>query len=211
MSPSVTRKKTQGNRAERRDQIRHTLLTAVEQLLEEGESFTELSVERLVSRAEISRSTFYVYFEDKGDLLSAWLSEIITELTAAAKSWWNLPDDATRDDLRAALAEIVNTYRPHTTLMAAVYDAAAYEPVLRAEVEAMMSSNIAGLRRHMREGQKNGSINPELRPEDTAPWLQWMAERGFHQLIRGAGDAEVERLTDSYADIIWFVLYAPAR
>jgi len=84
VSPSVTRKKTQGSRAERRDQIRHALLDAVEQLLEEGESFTELSVERLVSRAQISRSTFYVYFEDKGDLLSAWLTEIISELTAAA-------------------------------------------------------------------------------------------------------------------------------
>lgn len=43
--PSVTRK-TQSARAERRDQIRSRLLTAVESLLAEGESFTELPVGR---------------------------------------------------------------------------------------------------------------------------------------------------------------------
>src|SRR5690348_2451424 len=186
---SVTRKKNPGSRAERRDQIRTSLLAAVEEMLEEGEGFTEISVERLVSRAEMSRSTFYVYFEDKGDLLAAWLTGIISELTAAAKGWWNLPDNAGRADLREALSEIVYTYRPHTTLMAAVYDAAAYEPAVREEVEAMMSSNIAGLRRHIRQGQKAGSINKDLRAEETAPWLQWMAERGLHQMVRGAGDA----------------------
>ena len=208
---SVTRKKSQSSRSQRRDEIRATLLTAVEELLEEGESFTELSVERLVSRADLSRSTFYVYFEDKGDLLGAWVSEIIEQLKAAAKSWWELPPKPTRKQLRAALAEIVETYKPHTTLMAAVYDAAAYEPTLRAEVEAMMASNIGGLRRHIKEGQKNGSIHADLQPDQTAAWLQWMAERGLHQLVRMASGAELEKLIDAYTDIVWYSLYAPVK
>src|SRR4051794_34010288 len=66
--PSVTRK-SQSSRAERRDNIRRRLLAVLENLLDKGENFTEVSVERLVSEAGISRSTFYVYFEDKGDLL----------------------------------------------------------------------------------------------------------------------------------------------
>jgi len=209
--PSVTRKKSQSSRAERRDQIRATLLTAVEGLLEEGESFTELSVERLVARAGLSRSTFYVYFEDKGDLLKAWVSEIVEQLTDAAKDWWELPENPSRADLRAALAKIVDTYKPHTTLMAAVYDAAAYEPTLRAEVEAMMAANIAGLRKHIREGQKNGSIHKDLQPDQTAAWLQWMAERGLHQLVRSAKGGELEKLVDAYTDIVWYALYAPTR
>ena len=208
---SVTRKKTPGGRAERRDQIRMALLTAVEELLDEGEGFTEISVERLVQRADMSRSTFYVYFEDKGDLLAAWLSDIVDQLSEAAKTWWSLPAGATRQDLRAALAEIVATYRPHTTLMAAVYDAAAYEPGLREEVDRMMAGNIAGLRKHIRDGQAGGSIHEDLLPSETAEWLQWMAERGLHQLIRGASDAEVERLVDSWTAILWYALYSPVR
>src|SRR5438093_12713692 len=125
--PSVTRK-SHGSRAARRDEIRNRLLEVVERLLEEGESYTEISVERLVGEAKMSRSTFYVYFEDKGDLLRAWFGEITAEIEDAARDWWALDGDATRDDLRQALSKSVMTYRPHTTLMAAVYDAAAYDP-----------------------------------------------------------------------------------
>src|SRR5882724_12410734 len=106
--PSVTRK-TQASRAERRDLIKARLLAAVESLLAEGESFTELSVERLVSLAGVSRSTFYVYFEDKGELIRAWLTEIISELDVAAQEWWSLgtggePNSTVSwKDLRAAL------------------------------------------------------------------------------------------------------------
>jgi len=208
--PSVTRK-SQSSRAARRDEIRNRLLGVVERLLEDGESYTELSVERLVGEAKMSRSTFYVYFEDKGDLLSAWFGEITEEIENAARDWWALDADATRDDLRAALSKIVKTYKPHTTLMAAVYDAAAYDPGVRELVEGMMNWNVAGLRNHIRAGQKAGFIDPDLLPQQTAAWLQWMAERGLHQLVRNATPAEVERLIDAYTSIVWNTLYAPAR
>jgi AcrR family transcriptional regulator len=208
--PSVTRK-TQSSRAARRDEIRARLLEVVERLLDEGESFTEISVERMVSEAKMSRSTFYVYFEDKGDLLQAWFGEITSELENAAREWWSLGPSATRPDLRNALEHIVKSYRPHTTLMAAVYDAAAYDAGVRQLVTAMMDDNIAGLRKHIRIGQKAGSIDPDLPADQTAGWLTWMAERGLHQLVRTASDAEVERLIDAYTSIVWNTLYAPVH
>src|SRR5271157_5870474 len=96
--PSVTRK-SKSTRAQRRDEARARLLQVVEDMLDEGESFTELSVERIVQAAGMSRSTFYVYFEDKGDLLRAWFSEINEELVAAAAYWWKIDGDSTRDDV----------------------------------------------------------------------------------------------------------------
>lgn len=208
--PSVTRK-TQTGRAERRDQIRTRLLASVEQLLADGENFTELSVERLVSLAGVSRSTFYVYFEDKGELIRAWLTDIISELDVAARAWWSLGADATWDDLRAALGRVVAVYRPHTTLMAAAFDAAAYDAGVREQVEAMMQRNIAGLRKHMRTGQAAGFVDERLPTAQTAAWLTWMAERGLHQLVRDASEAELEELVDAYTHIVWNTLYAGAR
>jgi AcrR family transcriptional regulator len=210
--PSVTRR-SHGNRAQRREDVRRRLLTVVEDLLNGGESYAEISVERLVSEAKLSRSTFYVYFEDKGDLLRAWFAQVVEELEDAASGWWKLDETATREDLRAALAQIVQTYRPHTTLMSALYDMAAYDATVREEVTAMMSSNIAGLKRHIVRAQKGGWINPELLPAETAEWLTWMAERGQHQMIHGADDAEVEKLIDAYTDVVWNSLYAfaPSR
>jgi AcrR family transcriptional regulator len=210
--PSVTRK-SHGNRAKRRDDVRRRLLAVVEELLTAGESYAEISVERLVSEAKLSRSTFYVYFEDKGDLLRAWFEQVIEELDAAAGAWWKLDGTATPADLRAALAQIVNTYRPHTTLMAALYDMSSYDSTVREEVATMMSRNSGGLRRHIQRGQKQGWIDPDLLPAETAAWLTWMAERGQHQMVRLADDAEVEKLIDAYADVVWNSLYAfaPAR
>ena len=86
---SVTRKSPSG-RAARRDELRGRLLDVVERLLGEGETFTEISVERMVAEAGIARSTFYVYFEDKGDLLEAWFGDITAELRTAAADWWRL-------------------------------------------------------------------------------------------------------------------------
>ncbi|MGE4425415.1 MAG: TetR/AcrR family transcriptional regulator [Solirubrobacteraceae bacterium] len=207
--PSVTRKR-QGSRAERRDEMRSRLLAVVERLLDEGESFTEISVERLVSEAGISRSTFYVYFEDKGDLLSAWFGDITAEIATAAGAWWQLGPDVTRDAVHAALDRVVRAYRPHTTLMAAMYDTASYDAGVRELTDDMMAGNVGGLRKHIRTGQKQGFITAGLHPEETAGWLTWMAERGFHRLVRTASDGEVDRLIDAYTDIVWFTLYAPA-
>lgn len=208
--PSVTRR-SHSSRAQRREEIRDRLLAVVERLLSEGENYTEISVERLVTDARLSRSTFYVYFEDKGDLLRAWFGEIEAEIAAAARDWWGLAGTSSREDLRAALSAVVKTYQPHTTLMAAMYDAAAYDLAVRGLVGAMMDRNIAGLRKHIRAGQREGFIDPELPAQQTAAWLTWMAERGLHQLVRGAPDAELERLIDAYTGIVWNTLYAPAR
>ena len=191
--------------------MRRSLLDAIEKLVADGESFAELSVERLVKEAGVSRSTFYVYFQDKGDLLSAWFADIIAELADVASEWWSIDASATRDDLHGALDQVVRRYQPHTTLMAAVYDTASYDPSVQELVDDMMGSNIAGLRKHIRVGQAEGFIDPDLAPVETAAWLTWMAERGFHQLVRDASPAAVKRLIDAYVGIVWNTLYAPTR
>jgi AcrR family transcriptional regulator len=207
--PSITRKAA-GTRAQRRDEIRLKMLSAVEEMLTEGETFTELSVERLVARAGVARSTFYVYFEDKGELLRAWLDDISGELDAIAKRWWSLDADAQREDLHEALGAIVATYRPHTALMAAAFDAAAYDLAVRESVMELIGHNSAGLRKHIRTGQRDGFIDPNLPANEVALWLTWMAERGLHQLVRGADDATFAKVLEGYTAIIWNTLYATA-
>jgi AcrR family transcriptional regulator len=204
---SVTRK-SQGGRGRRREDIRDRLLAAVETLLDEGQTYAEISVERLVQEAGISRSTFYVYFEDKGELLRAWFAQIREELKGAARDWWAIADDVQRDDVHAALAKIVETYQPHTPLMAAVFDAASYDGAVREEVEAMMATNTASLRKHIRDGQRGGWIASNLPADETAGWLTWMAERGFHLMLQTADRDEAKALVEAYTDVIWNALYA---
>src|SRR6184192_1954998 len=119
---SVTRR-PHSDRAARRGEIARRLLVAVEKLLADGENFTEVSVERLVGEAGVSRSTFYVYFEDKGDLLKVLTEDVMTEVIDAARGWWELPREADRADVETAMRVIAAAYRGHVTLMAAVVEA----------------------------------------------------------------------------------------
>jgi AcrR family transcriptional regulator len=208
--PSVTRR-AQNRRAARRDEIRQHLLEAVERLVSDGQGFTELSVERLATEAGVSRSTFYVYFDDKAALLTAWLAEVIEEVTEAAQGWWALPGTAGRGEVRCALSDVMRTYRPHTVLMGAVLDASGYDPGVRADFDRFMADNIAALRAHIVSGQATGAVDPGLHPLETASWLTWMAERGLHVMVAAADEDELERLITAYADIIWNTLYAPVR
>lgn len=57
--PTVTRRAKQ-SRAERREAIGNRLFAIVERLLAEGSTFSEISVEQLITEADIARSTFYV-------------------------------------------------------------------------------------------------------------------------------------------------------
>lgn len=208
--PSVTRK-SHTARAERRDELRRELLEAVERLIGAGESFTEISVEQLVAEVGISRTTFYVYFADKGEVLAAWFAEIAGELSEVLSAWWELDADSSREDLRGAIEHAMRVYRPHAALMAAAFDTASYDPAVRELTEAFIDGYIASMREHIRKGQQAGFVDPALPADDVAVWLIWMAERGFHVILIDASGAEVARLLDAYAAIAWNTLYAPAR
>ncbi len=203
---SVTRK-PQPRRAQRREQIVEQLLVAVERLLDEGESFTELSVERLVTEAGISRSTFYVYFEDKGDLLLALTEDVVRRLVDAAAAWWSLPPDASKDDLAAALRGVIDAYTPHQLLWGAVVDASSYDLRVRERFGQVVDAAAVAVAKHIRAGQKSGTVRADLDPKRTGGWLTWMAERGLHQLIRGATPAEIDKLCRAQTDIVWYTLY----
>jgi hypothetical protein len=97
--------------------------------------------------------------------------------------------------------------------MRELYAAAAYDPVLREQVDTVTSRNINGLRRHIVAGQRDGWVCPELPAEETAGWLMCMAARGQHKLVAEASEADAEQQITGLADIVWYTLYAfaPAR
>src|SRR5271163_5070712 len=125
--PSVTRK-PQANREQRREQLERRLLDATERLMSEGASFTEISVDRLSTEAGISRASFYIYFEDKGHLLRRLAGQVFGELATSAERWWGAAWQRNPDDVRAAMAGIVEIYRRHQAVLVALNEMAAYDP-----------------------------------------------------------------------------------
>jgi AcrR family transcriptional regulator len=206
--PSVTRRQT-ASREERRGQILEKLVAATLPLLEEGNRFTELSVERIVQEAGISRTTFYVYFEDKGDLLISLGEGVMDAVNEAASGWWSLPPSATREQVYDALREVIGVYAANGRIMQAVVEVAAYDDRVRRSFGQSLDESRKGLRKHIERGLADGSIRPGIDPQRTTDWLLWMSERGFYQMVRPAAarPPELDRLAESLTTVVWSTLY----
>jgi TetR/AcrR family transcriptional regulator, ethionamide resistance regulator len=195
----------------RRDELRAQVLSIVEKQLRSGATYADINVASVVAEAGISRSTFYAYFVDKTTLLRTWYAEFTQVILDAAQTWWSLDGTATIQDMRAALERIMDAYRAHPELMAATHEAIGTDHGVREVVDDAMRRYIDGLRAHIETGQAGGFVDPSLPAAETAYWLQWMAERGLHQMARAESRSSQERLAEAYAGIVWNTLYAPTR
>jgi len=195
----------------RRARLAEQFTQIVEDMLEGGESYSELSVERLIRAADISRSTFYVYFPDKGELLSAMAERVTAELSDAGAAWFQLPDNGTPEDLRVSLRALFATYQRHRHILGAVSEAAAYDTRLRERHGLLVEAAVTGLREHIEAAQRAGSAAPTLDAHRTAEWLTWMLERGLYQLVGPAATDEREQLLSAVTDLAWRALYAGYR
>ncbi|MET9000990.1 TetR/AcrR family transcriptional regulator [Amycolatopsis sp. NPDC004169] len=201
--PSVTRP-TGRKRQDRREELERRLFAATEDLVAAGEAFTELSVERLAGAAGISRSTFYVHFEDKGDLVRRLARSVLTELRDVSSTWWETADPA---GLTAALTAIVAVYRRRAAAFTIITETAAYDPAVAAEVRTLMQAIIDATRAAIERGQDAGVMRP-VRPAETAAILTWMVERAGYQLVRAAEPAQDGPVVEALTDIIRTTLYA---
>src|SRR5690625_5256106 len=79
---------------------KEALMNGLMDLIKEG-LYQEISVSRIVSRAGVNRSTFYLHFLDKEDILEQMENLILQELQAAL----TYPSYSYRQALRAFLDE----------------------------------------------------------------------------------------------------------
>ena len=208
--PSVTRKpqaNREQDRQQRRELLEQRLLDATERLMRDGATFTELSVDRLATEAGISRASFYIYFEDKGHLLRRLAGQVFGELATSAERWWGAAWQHNPDDLRAALAGIVEIYRRHQAVLAALNEMAAYDPTMAQSYRDLMTAITQRLARVIEDGQADGSIRRELPATTTASALTWMVERVCQQNLPAEPPGYDTELVAALAEIVWGTLY----
>src|SRR5581483_4916164 len=160
----------EARRARRRIRLIARLLPVVEALLEERGSYLELTVDQILERDGMARSTFYSYFTDKADLVIALGDSAMREITAGAQAIWQLPADATRDQVAAAVRHTIETYLPHTSLMNAMVEVSTYDPRVKARFDAAYAEAQSAAAKHIRHGQRAGFIRRDLHPDETAGW-----------------------------------------
>ena len=206
---SVTRttRRPQANRQERREQIERQLLDATDRLMADGTSFTELSVDRLATEAGISRAGFYIYFEDKGDLLRRLARQVFGDLTEDAAQWWTVAGRRDPADIRTAMTRIIASYRRHQPVLIALNEMAGYDAAVGETYRELLTGigeQFAGV---IAAGQADGSIRATLPAATTASSLVWMVERVCQQNLPSRPSSYDDELAGTLTEIIRGALY----
>lgn len=188
-----------------RDEKAARLLEATERLIAKGSSFTELSVETLCREAGIGRSTYYVYFRDKGHLLQKITEQLTDEMIEGSRAWWDVASHATEKQLREAMVETLQVYRRHRVVFTALAETAGYDP---AADEVLSTLNLAYARRLLQaieRGRESGYVREDI-DEATALALVWTCERISYRMARG-DDETLAAAAALIAKILWRTLY----
>ena len=179
------------------------LVEATERLLASGTPYIGLSVEQLCSEAGVARSTFYVHFRDKGELVTRVAERMLVQLAEAAEAWWT--PESSRTELLAATRRLVEVYARHRTVFQALTETAAYDGELRAVQEAMVDRQSEPLTRLIEDGKRSGRVR-DLHARETVVALVGMVE-GACSRLAGDDEAELERLAETITAIAWHALY----
>jgi TetR/AcrR family transcriptional regulator, ethionamide resistance regulator len=202
----ATTRKPQSTRQQRRAEIEQQLLEATERLMGEGFAFTELSVDRLATEAGISRATFYIYFEDKRQLLLQLTRQVFTELGDAAALWWDFAEQRNPDYARRAIRQIISVYRKHQAVLTAVNELVSYDSVVadnyKVILDGICERGKAALDRAIAAGGA-----PPARSWETACALTWMVERMCNQMVRYSPPEADDQIAEALTEVAWRTWY----
>jgi AcrR family transcriptional regulator len=190
-----------GRQTEKRAAIESAVLEATEALLAEGATFAELNIERIATRAGISRTAFYFYFKDKRELLVRLTESINEQLMAAAAQWWS--GDA---DIREALAGIAALYAEHGALMRATVEVSTYDEEMAVFWRGLVGRFVQATRQRIESEQAAGRALPGP-AHATAMALVWMVERSFYEQLVQSEPVGRDDLVDAIAAIFSRAVY----
>lgn len=162
---------------------------AAERLLREGTPFTQLGISEIAQAAGIARSTFYVHFTDKSDLLLRLAGRAMDDLRDALDRWWSRRRAAGDATLTECMLRVVDAYRRHAQVLAAVGEVAAYDPAVASVWRERANGYAHRLRLDLEEERRSGLIDADLDLE-AAPFLVvWSIERTVSEHVRSASPA----------------------
>ncbi|MBB4664403.1 TetR/AcrR family transcriptional regulator [Conexibacter arvalis] len=194
----------------KRAAVEASVLEATEALLEEGAAYSELGIERIATRAGISRTAFYFYFRDKRELLRRLTAGVADELFGEAERWWAGDGDG-RAELRDAIAKIVGIYHRHPALLRAIVEAAAYDEEVAVFWRALVGRFVDSTRERIEREQADGNADPAVPAHATAFALVWMTERSAYERLVQPGSVPEQPFVDALLRIWLSAVYGAPR
>lgn len=198
---------------ERRDAVEQRVFDAVETLLDDGHRFAELSVATIADAAGMARSTFYVHFSDKTELLIRLAQTATSDIVAEGERWLAAGASSVRADpasITATMRRVIAVYRRHESIFDAVLAATGYDPLVaefwRRHIEVLFLSGSRSLRR----AQELGALDESVDVDSLARMAAWSIERTVSMHVADQPSSTDERLARTMGRSLWLMVFGTA-
>jgi AcrR family transcriptional regulator len=202
--PSVTR-----SRREPADKsgVETQIMDAVDRLLRRGQKYTEISVQRILTEAGLSRATFYSHFRDKVDLITRMVDKLREKLLgmAADLDFGDAEDGAAR--FSGFLLASIRVQRSSGPLLAALREVATYDSTVRDFYTEDLEGFDEVVRREVVAQQQAGRTPPAVNAAAASLIIAWGGEQAIARHIAiddGSGDEEFAR---ELGAVWWYGVY----
>jgi TetR/AcrR family transcriptional regulator, ethionamide resistance regulator len=163
----------------KRTAVQAAVLAATEELLSEGASYADLNIERIATRAGISRTAFYFYFRDKRELLTRLTADVAELLYQQAEIWFS-GEGEPEPEMREALTNIAALYAEHGVLLQAIVEVATYDEEVAQAWQGLLGRFVDATRGRIEAEQAAGRAVAQ-HAHATAFALCWMTEHTMYQ------------------------------
>jgi AcrR family transcriptional regulator len=177
-------------RGPRKGDIREqAILDTAERLLAE-KSIHEIGVDELAQGADLSRPTFYFYFESKFAVLQALVDRVVRETFDVASQWLSSEDEPPEQAIRHSIEAIAGQWSENGPLMRAAVETWGTVPEMGSYWEGITSGFVEAAAAKIRR-ERRGGLAPDVPPgpKALATALIWMNERCFYTSSLGADPA----------------------
>jgi AcrR family transcriptional regulator len=158
---------------DRTRETRDKLLRIARGVFEE-DGFDGASVSRIVEEANVSRGTFYLYFESKEDIFRTLAETLLTQVVELQRPGDDLPP---RETIRRAIAAFIVYYREHARLMAVLEQVATHDESFRSLRRNMRRGVAEAAVRFISSLQRKGVVPATVDPRYAATALTGMVDR----------------------------------
>ncbi len=213
MAQDSARRGRRDNTREQRD-VRDAILDATEHLLAERR-FDELSVADILGVAQVSRASFYFYFESKHAVLGDLVRRAVERARAVAEPWVEGEAEPPERALHRGTGEGARLWREHAPVLRAIVENwRSDERLATLWVEMMDGFTAAAAYRIERDRTAGRAPMTAVDARMLASVLTWMSERAYYLAAIGhPAFSDEQRLIDALTAVWLSAIYdgAPSQ
>ncbi len=155
------------------------MFAATEQLLRES-SLKDVTVARIISRAQLSRANFYHYFASKYDVVAAMVARLLEDLDASEGPIHAKLGLTHRSAMEVDLRHTIDIWSEHSALICAVIEHIHVVPQLAAAWKLMLDRFVSALVEEITHERATGAAPDGAAAEMIATVLVCGYERSFY-------------------------------